>query len=168
MTTGRTARLDRVLGARLPGPPDVLRRGPFREGAFASPLHSERRAARMAEATEGMTQAGLIVGTPHYMSPEQVQGQTLDSRSDVYSMGVMLYEILSGEKPFTSTSLTGVLTAHITEKPRPLSELRPEIGREVSAIVMRCLEKDRKNRYADAGALLTDLDRVQTAVPQAA
>jgi HAMP domain-containing protein/predicted Ser/Thr protein kinase len=124
--------------------------------------------ARMAEAKEGMTQAGLIVGTPHYMSPEQVQGQTLDPRSDVYSMGVMLYEILAGEKPFTSTSLTGVLTAHITEKPKPLAEVRPELGREINAIVMRCLEKDRKNRYADAGALLADLDRVQTAVAQAA
>jgi len=124
--------------------------------------------ARMAEAKEGMTQAGLIVGTPHYMSPEQVQGKQLDPRSDVYSMGVLIYEMLAGRKPFLSSSLTGVLTAHIMEAPQPLIELRPEIGREINAIVMRCLAKDPKDRYKDAGVLLQDLDQVQVATPAAA
>jgi HAMP domain-containing protein/predicted Ser/Thr protein kinase len=117
--------------------------------------------ARMAEAPEAMTQAGLIVGTPHYMSPEQVQGKALDPRSDVYSMGVMIYEMVVGRRPFESTSLTGVLTAHITEKPIPPIEVRPEVSREVNAIILRCLEKDPKARYADAGVLLHDLDGVQ-------
>jgi serine/threonine-protein kinase len=116
--------------------------------------------ARMAEAPEAMTQAGLIVGTPHYMSPEQVQGNPLDARSDVYSMGVLIYELLVGRRPFESSSLTGVLTAHITEKAKPPIDQRPEIGRELNAIVMRCLEKQPGARYADAGALLADLDRV--------
>jgi serine/threonine-protein kinase len=116
--------------------------------------------ARMAETHEGMTQAGLIVGTPHYMSPEQVQGKELGPRSDVYSMGIMLYELVAGRRPFESSSLTGVLTAHITEKPRPPIELRPETGREINAIVLRCLEKDPKMRYANAGELLHDLDAV--------
>ena len=120
--------------------------------------------ARMTEAAEAMTQQGLIVGTPHYMSPEQVQGKTLDARTDVYAMGVLLYELLVGRRPFESTSLTGVLTAHITEKARPPIEVRPDVGREVNAIVMRCLEKDPGARYADAGALLSDLDRVQMPV----
>jgi eukaryotic-like serine/threonine-protein kinase len=113
-----------------------------------------------------MTQAGLIVGTPHYMSPEQVQGKQLDPRSDVYSMGVLMYEMLTGKRPFESSSLTGVLTAHITEMPKALSEVRPELGERINAIVMRCLAKDPKARYTDAGALLTDLDAVQ--VPSAA
>ena len=116
--------------------------------------------ARMAEAHEGMTQAGLIVGTPHYMSPEQVQGRQLDPRSDVYSMGVLIYEMVAGRKPFTSSSLTGVLTAHITEAPKPPIDLRPEIGRAVNDVIRRCLEKNPGARYADAGALLADLDRL--------
>ena len=117
--------------------------------------------ARMAEVPEAMTQAGMIVGTPHYMSPEQVQGKTLDARSDVYAMGVLLYELVAGHRPFESSSLTGILTAHITEKPKPPIEVRSDIGRELNAIILRCLEKDPRARYADAGALLADLDRVQ-------
>ncbi len=122
--------------------------------------------ARMTESKDAMTQAGLIVGTPHYMSPEQVQGRTLDARSDVYAMGVLMYEMLAGRRPFESSALTGILTAHITEVPRPLVDVRPEIGERISAIVMRCLAKDPKARYADAGALLHDLDAVE--VPSAA
>jgi serine/threonine-protein kinase len=119
--------------------------------------------ARVAEAAEAtaMTQQGMIVGTPHYMSPEQVQGKQLDARSDVYSMGVLMYEMLVGRRPFESSSLTGVLTAHITENAKPPIELRPDVGREVNAIVMKCLAKDPKERYADAGALLADLDAMQ-------
>ncbi|HEU4522675.1 MAG TPA: protein kinase [Thermoanaerobaculia bacterium] len=124
--------------------------------------------ARVAESKEAMTQAGLIVGTPHYMSPEQVQGDTLDARSDVYSMGVLMYEMLGGRRPFDSSSLTGVLAAHITEKPKALLEVRPEVGQQINDIVMRCLAKDPKQRYSDAGALLADLDRVQAPAAAAA
>jgi serine/threonine-protein kinase len=117
--------------------------------------------ARMAETPEAMTQAGLVVGTPHYMSPEQVQGKQLDARSDVYAMGVLIYELLVGKRPFESSSLTGVLTAHITEEPKPPIDLRQDISREINTIVMRCLAKNPVSRYADAGALLSDLDGVQ-------
>ncbi len=124
--------------------------------------------ARMAEAPESMTQAGLIIGTPHYMSPEQVRGESLDARSDVYAMGVLMYEMLGGRRPFEASSLTGVLTAHITEVPRPLIELRPAVSDHVNSIVMRCLSKKPGERYADAGALLAELDGVQVAVAVAA
>jgi serine/threonine-protein kinase len=119
--------------------------------------------ARMAETPEGVTQAGLIIGTPHYMSPEQVQGNTLDARSDVYSLGVMIYEMLVGRRPFESSSLTGVLTAHITEAPKPPVDLRADIGAEINGIVMRCLDKDPRKRYADAGELLAELDGYRSA-----
>ena len=79
----------------------------------------------------------------------------------LYAVGVLMYEMLAGRRPFESSSLTGVLTAHITETPRPLLELRPEVGDRISQIVMRCLAKDTRSRYADAGALLADLDAVQ-------
>jgi serine/threonine-protein kinase len=118
--------------------------------------------ARMQEA-DAMTQQGMIVGTPHYMSPEQVQGKALDPRSDVYAMGVLLYEMLCGVKPFTSSTLTGVLTAHITEAPKPPISLRPEIGAELNGVVLRCLEKAADRRFASAGALLEALDTIAAA-----
>lgn len=120
--------------------------------------------ARLAESPDGaMTRQGLIIGTPHYMSPEQVQGKQLDPRSDVYSMGILIYEMLVGRRPFESASLTGVLAAHLTEVPKPAIELRPDIGRDINAIILRCLEKDPRARYAHAGELLQELDRVQLA-----
>jgi eukaryotic-like serine/threonine-protein kinase len=119
--------------------------------------------ARMAETMEGVTQAGLIVGTPHYMSPEQIQGKQLDPRSDVYSLGVMIYELLVGRKPFDSSSLTGVLTAHITEAAKPPIDIRPDISARINGIVMRCLAKDPAIRYANAGELLADMEEYRAA-----
>ena len=81
-------------------------------------------------------------------------------------MTVLLYEALAGVKPFTSSSLTGVLTAHITEQPKPPIDVRPDIGREVNAVIMKCLAKDPNQRYANAGGMLADLDRM--AAPPAA
>jgi serine/threonine-protein kinase len=124
--------------------------------------------ARMTETKDAMTQAGLIIGTPHYMSPEQVMGKPLEPRSDVYSIGILVYEMLAGRRPFESTSLTAVLTAHVTEPPQRLIDLRPAVGSAVDSIVMRCLAKDSKNRYANAGELLVELDRVEVPAAVAA
>jgi len=119
--------------------------------------------ARMTESDEAMTAAGIVIGTPHYMSPEQVQGKTLDPRSDIYSMGVMMYQTLTGVLPFNSASLTAVLTAHITETPKAPIELRADLGPEVNAIVLRCMAKSPEERFRNAGELLVALDRVSLA-----
>lgn len=76
-------------------------------------------------------------------------------------MGVLLYEMVCGKRPFDSPTLTSVLTAHITQPPRPPIEIRREIGPEVNRIVLRCLAKEPAGRYANAGELLQDLDRLQ-------
>jgi serine/threonine-protein kinase len=99
------------------------------------------------------------------MSPEQVQGKPLDPRSDVYAMGVLVYEMLCGVKPFTSSSLTGLLTAHITETPKPPAELRPEVGAELNEVILRCLAKAPEKRFASAGALLKALDAISSTAP---
>ncbi len=93
-----------------------------------------------------LTQVGTVLGTPYYMSPEQCRGQGLDARSDVYSLAVIVYELLSGERPFPGTAPLDVMTKHLTETPRSLSEVCPKVSRAVSEFVMSALEKDPDDR----------------------
>ncbi len=113
-----------------------------------------------AQEAEAMTQQGVLVGTPHYMSPEQVQGKTLDPRSDIYSMGVLMYEMICGTRPFNSSSLMAVLTAHVTEDPRPPSKVVQDLEPGINEIILRCLAKNPAARYANAGELLDELNHV--------
>jgi serine/threonine-protein kinase len=93
-----------------------------------------------------LTGANIIVGTPRYMSPEQCDELPVDARSDVYSMGVVLYEMLSGEAPFAGSSSTRLLMAHASEPPPPLRQKRPDLSPELEAVVMSALEKDPARR----------------------
>lgn len=118
------------------------------------PVLTDFGVARLANATI-RTASGVIVGTPAYMSPEQVSGEQVDARSDIYSLGIMLYEMIAGRLPFDSDSDTvaSTLIKHITEPPPPLPETTPN----VQAVVFRALAKSRAERYQTAGDMAFDL-----------
>ena len=109
-----------------------------------------------------LTQAGMIIGTPYYMSPEQCVGAELDARSDIYSLGIILYEMLTGQLPFTAPTPMGIVVKHMNDRPRPPSEVRPGIPPEVEAVVMRALSKQREERQESATALAADLEAAMT------
>jgi len=98
-----------------------------------------------------VTSAGTIVGTPYYMSPEQIQGQELDGRSDVYAIGAIMYECVVGKPPFEAPNPVGVLSKHLSEEPlRPSARSPLSVPTEADAIILRCLEKDPDSRYQTA------------------
>lgn len=101
------------------------------------------------DTTEPLTDSGVAVGTPAYMSPEQASGETdLDGRSDIYSMACVVYEMLAGEPPFRAASARALMAKHVTETPRPIRALRPEVGAGVEAALGRALAKDPAHRFA--------------------
>jgi serine/threonine-protein kinase len=104
-----------------------------------------------------LTQTGAVFGTPAYISPEAAQGKVTSSRSDVYGVGAVLYFMLAGRPPFVAASPAEVLLAHITQPAPTLDSLNVKVPAPVSALVMRCLEKDPEKRYGDASALATEL-----------
>jgi serine/threonine protein kinase len=107
-----------------------------------------------------LTKTSSLVGSPLYMSPEQMATpKDVDVRCDIWALGVIFYELLSGETPFTSDSVTGIVAAILQSHPRLLSDLRPEIPAEVSAIIMRCLEKDPARRFQSVSQLARALAR---------
>jgi beta-lactam-binding protein with PASTA domain/predicted Ser/Thr protein kinase len=111
-----------------------------------------------------MTEAGSIVGTAQYLSPEQARGAPVDPRSDIYSLGVVLYEMLTGKVPFSGDTPVEIAMKHLSQVPEPPSELRPEVPHDLDAVVMRALAKDPEQRYATAEEMDADLARVARGV----
>jgi serine/threonine-protein kinase len=104
-----------------------------------------------------LTQAGTIIGTPAYMSPEQCRGRELDQRSDIYSLGIIAYEMLTGAPPFNEDSATEIVARHLRDEPPPLSEARPDLPPLLEQAVMRALAKDPANRQQSAEAFGLEL-----------
>jgi eukaryotic-like serine/threonine-protein kinase len=107
-------------------------------------------------------QTAHVMGTPSYMSPEQVKGRAVDGRSDIFSLGVLLYEILTGEKPFPGQSITTVIYKIVNEEPVPPKQLNPSIHPGISSIVMKALAKDPDLRYQSCREMLDDLKNYRT------
>lgn len=110
--------------------------------------------------TPGQTQAGWVVGTPEYLAPELLKGEEASVRADIYSCGMVLYEIFTGRLPFHATTQVEMMMKQLQEEPPPPSELWPEIPPRLQAIILRCLRKEPAERYASVGELLQDLEEL--------
>jgi serine/threonine-protein kinase len=118
--------------------------------------------ARLTE-DRGMTATGTVIGTPDYMSPEQARGLPLDFRSDIYSTGVVLYELFTGTLPFEGDSPLAVVLKHVQEKPPSPQTRNPRIDPKVATIILRCMQKDPVERYPSINELYEALTRVTAA-----
>ena len=112
---------------------------------------------------EDVTALGMVVGTPEYISPEQAGGRPADARADIYSLGCVLFAMLTGRKPFEAASADEMLRKHMSEKPVPPSTLSPGLSPELDNLVLRCLEKDPAERYASVAELLSALETFTSA-----
>jgi serine/threonine protein kinase/Tfp pilus assembly protein PilF len=114
---------------------------------------------------KGITGPGVMIGTPEYMSPEQVEGKDIDERSDVYSLGVVLFEMVTARVPFEGDTPFTIGVKHKSEKPRNPRELNAHVPEDLSRVILRCLEKDKERRYQTAEELRAELEKVEQGLP---
>jgi serine/threonine-protein kinase len=122
-------------------------------------------ARALADAGQTMTQQSAVLGTAHYLSPEQARGEIVDSRSDLYSTGCLLYELLTGRPPFTGESPVSIAYQHVSEQAVPPSQLDPAVPSQVDAIVLTALQKNPGDRYQTAAEMRSDVERAIAGLP---
>ncbi|SDL31870.1 serine/threonine protein kinase [Nonomuraea maritima] len=122
-------------------------------------------ARAMADSAATMTQTAQVIGTAQYLSPEQARGERVDARSDIYSTGCVLYELLTGQPPFTGDSPVAIAYQHVREEPIPPSQIDPEIPAWADAIVLKAMAKDPAHRYQSAGEMRADIQRAMSGMP---
>jgi len=116
-------------------------------------------------AGKGITGAGVMIGTPEYMSPEQAEVKEVDQRSDIYSLGVILYEMVTGRVPFEGETPLGIAMKHKSEVPKDPKELNSQLPDDISRVILRCLEKDKEKRYQSAGEVRSELANIEKGIP---
>ncbi len=117
--------------------------------------------------TAGITEAGVLIGTPEYMSPEQAEGKELDSRSDIYSLGVIMFELLTGTVPFKADTPLKVAMMHKTESPPDPRSINPQIPKDLSALILQCLEKNKNKRFSSCEDIIEEISRIEKGHPTA-
>jgi len=114
---------------------------------------------------KGITGAGVMIGTPEYMSPEQVEAKDVDQRSDIYSLGIILFEMTTGRLPFEADTPFAVGVKQKSERPKNPKEINPQIPDDLSRVILKCLEKDKEKRYQSAGEVQTELGKIEQGLP---
>jgi serine/threonine protein kinase len=165
----RDIKPENLMLAGPPGRPAILKVLDFGlakliEAKRASPLASDASTLTDAHAPAGYTKAGCIVGTVAYMSPEQAEGRELDHRSDIFSLGLVLYELFTGRPAFRGNSTVETLHAIIHDDPVPANDLNPRLPPEAAEILAKAMAKDPRERYRHAGDFELDLRRLKRAL----
>jgi tetratricopeptide (TPR) repeat protein/tRNA A-37 threonylcarbamoyl transferase component Bud32 len=114
---------------------------------------------------KGITGAGIMIGTPEYMSPEQTEAKDVDQRSDIYSLGIILYEMATSRVPFEGETALSIAIKHKTEIPKDPKSVNPNIPDDLKRLILRCLEKDKVKRYQSAAEVEAELDKIEKGIP---
>jgi len=114
---------------------------------------------------KGITGSGIMIGTPEYMSPEQVEAKDIDQRSDIYSLGIIMYEMLTGRCPFEADTPFAIGVKQKSEIPKSPKEYNPQISDDLNRVILKCLEKDKENRYQSANEVRSELGKIELGLP---
>ena len=158
-----TAAHDKGIVHRDLKPANVMMTSDRRTKVLDFGLAKEMGAGNAADAAvtaAGHTEIGVVMGTPAYMSPEQIAGRSVDHRTDIFSLGILLYQMASGQRPFEGATSIELASAILRDTPRPLDEVRPDVPTELARLIRRCLEKDPQRRLQTARDIANELREI--------